>query len=414
VKRESGAERTDGGSGTGNPWEVLAVAGRLGLSSFGGPIAHLGYFHEEYVLRRGWIDEPTYAELVALCQMIPGPASSQLGIAIGIERAGLLGGLFAWIGFTLPSALALCVFALLVHGSVLALSPWLHGLLVVAVAVVAQAIWSMSRALTPDRPRLSIAFAVAIASSLLPSSLIQVLLIAGGAAAGLLFLRSSEGEGGARRPSFSTIRRPLALAALALFFLLLIALPILRAVTRWQWIALIDSFYRSGSLVFGGGHVVLPLLQRELVPQGWISNESFLAGYGAAQAVPGPLFAFSAYLGALISLPPNGVLGAAIALAAIYLPSFLLVIGLLPFLDALRSRAPMRSALAGANAAVVGLLLAALYNPVWTSAILSPADFALALAAFLALTVWKLKPWIIVLGGAALGQALALARAFLG
>ncbi len=392
------------------PWEVLAVAGRLGITSFGGPVAHLGYFHEEYVVRRKWLGEGRYADLVALCQMIPGPASSQLGIAIGIERAGILGGVAAWIGFTLPSAAALTLFALLMHGAGIGSAGWLHGLLVVAVAVVAQALWSMSRKLAPDAPRLSIAFAAAMASILLPSSLTQVSLIGGGAIAGLLFLRPGDDDPTSRSPDFETIGRIPALCCLAAFALMLILLPLLRSTSRLQWIALIDSFYRSGSLVFGGGHVVLPLLQREVVPTGWISNETFLAGYGAAQAVPGPLFTFAAYLGAVSAPLPNGILGAALALGAIFLPSFLLVIGLLPFWNALRGLRPMRSALSGVNAAVVGLLLSALYSPVWTSAILEPADFALALAAFLLLAVWKVRPWIVVVAGAILGQALLFLR----
>jgi len=344
----------------GTPWEVLAVAGRLGLTSFGGPIAHLGYFHEEYVVRRKWIDETKYGDLVALCQMIPGPSSSQLGIAIGMERAGILGGLTAWLGFTLPSAFALTGFALLVHGSGIGNAGWLHGLLIVAVAVVAQAVWSMSRALAPDAARLSIAFVVAAASILAPSSVTQVSLIAGGAIAGLLFLKASPGGEPARAAGFETIGRVPAICCLALFALLLIALPVLRVSFPAQWLSLVDGFYRSGSLVFGGGHVVLPLLQREVVPTGWVSNETFLAGYGAAQAVPGPLFAFAAYLGAVGGSRPNGVPGAAIALGAIYLPSILLVFGLLPFWNTLRSRRFMRSALSGINASVVGILLAAL------------------------------------------------------
>jgi len=387
--------------------EVLAAAGRLGVTSFGGPIAHLGYFHEEYVARKRWLDEQTYADLVALCQMIPGPASSQLGIAIGIHRAGFLGGVAAWVGFTFPSAAALVAFALLAHGPGVAMSGWLHGLMVVAVAVVAQAVWTMARTMASDAPRASIAFAAAIISIVLPSSVTQISLIAAGALAGRAFLKRP--PGGDRVPAdFPGINRTAAIACLAFFGLLLIGLPALRAATGFQWVALIDSFYRSGSLVFGGGHVVLPLLQREVVPPGWVSNATFLSGYGAAQAVPGPLFSFAAYLGAVMASAPNGVAGACLALGAIYLPSFLLVIGLLPFYGALRSRPGVQSALSGVNACVVGILLAALYTPVWTSAIVKPADFALALAAFLLLSVWKVRPWIIVMGGAIAGEALSL------
>ena len=387
--------------------EVLAAAGRLGVTSFGGPIAHLGYFHEEYVARKRWLDEQTYADLVALCQMIPGPASSQLGIAIGIHRAGFLGGVAAWVGFTFPSAAALVAFALLAHGPGVAMSGWLHGLMVVAVAVVAQAVWTMARTMASDAPRASIAFAAAIISIVLPSSVTQISLIAAGALAGRAFLKRP--PGGDRVPAdFPGINRTAAIACLAFFGLLLIGLPALRAATGFQWVALVDSFYRSGSLVFGGGHVVLPLLQREVVPPAWVSNATFLSGYGAAQAVPGPLFSFAAYLGAVMASAPNGVAGACLALGAIYLPSFLLVIGLLPFYGALRSRPGVQSALSGVNACVVGILLAALYTPVWTSAIVKPADFALALAAFLLLSVWKVRPWIIVMGGAIAGEALSL------
>jgi chromate transporter len=389
------------------PLEVLGVAGRLGIISFGGPIAHIGYFHQEYVVRRKWLDEQSYADLVALCQMIPGPASSQLGFAIGIQRAGVLGGLAAWAGFTLPSAMALVVFALLVHGSEAHTAGLLHGLMVVAVAVVAQAVWTMSRTVASDARGASIAFVAAIVSVILPSSTTQISLIIAGAIAGLGLLRLSPGDGHPRSAGFKSIAPAAAVSCLAAFFVLLLGLPVLRAVTHSQWVAVVDSFYRSGSLVFGGGHVVLPLLQREVVPSGWMTDATFLAGYGAAQAVPGPLFTFAAYLGALLQPAPNGVLGAGVALLAIYLPSFLLVVGLLPFYDLLRSRQEVRSALLGVNAAVIGILLAALYTPVWTSAIKNPADFAIGLAAFLLLIVWKVPPWIIVLGGAIAGGALS-------
>ncbi|MGO8692303.1 MAG: chromate efflux transporter [Rectinemataceae bacterium] len=404
-----GRPHGDGSKGhPGSAWEVLAAAARLGATSFGGPIAHLGYFHEEYVVRRKWLDEQKYADLVALCQMIPGPASSQLGIAIGMERAGALGGVAAWLGFTLPSAVALVAFALLAHGSDVAAAGWMHGLMVVAVAVVAQAVWTMSRTLASDPARISMAIAAAVVGLLLPSSLTQILLIGAGAVAGSLLF----GVGLHDEPVDHGLQAPrghaAALACLIAFALILVGLPVLRSLTHSQAIALVDSFYRSGSLVFGGGHVVLPLLRQEVVPPGWISDATFLSGYGAAQAVPGPLFTFAAYLGAVSGPAPNGIIGAAIALSAIYLPSFLLVAGLLPFYNFLRSRRAVRAALSGVNATVVGILLAALYTPVWTSAMKAPADFALALAAFLLLTVWKLRPWIIVLGAALVGEALAL------
>jgi chromate transporter len=396
------------GNRKGTPLEVLGVASKLGIMSFGGPIAHMGYFHEECIVRRKWLDESSYADLIALCQMIPGPASSQLGIAIGIHRAGILGGLAAWAGFTLPSAIAMVAFAFLVHGTSVLAAGWLHGLIVVAVAVVAQAVWTMARTMVAEARRASIAFSAAIVSILLPSSVTQICLIVAGALAGLALLQSTREGQNVAQADFAGISKLTATACLAAFGLLLLGLPVLRAVFPSQWIAVVDTFYRSGSLVFGGGHVVLPLLQREVVPPGWVSNASFLAGYGAAQAVPGPLFTFAAYLGAVLGPEPNGIPGAAIALAAIYLPSFLLVIGLLPFYGALRSTPLVRFALSGVNAAVVGILLAALYSPVWTSAIVNPADFALGLVAFLLLAVWKMRPWIIVLGGAIAGEALSL------
>jgi chromate transporter len=392
----------------GTPGEVLRVAARLGVTSFGGPIAHLGYFHQEYVVRRKWLDERSYADLVALCQMIPGPASSQLGIAIGLQRAGFLGAVAAWVGFTMPSAIALVAFALVVHGFGVTTTGWLHGLMVVAVAVVAQAVWAMARSLASDAPRGAIALVGAIVSIVLPSSITQVALILAGAVVGLALLRSTTPQSPVNSTEGSPTGHVAALSCLAAFVILLAGLPVIRSVVHAQWVAVVDTFYRSGSLVFGGGHVVLPMLQREVVPPGWVSNEAFLSGYGAAQAVPGPLFAFAAYLGAAMVPAPNGIAGAAVALASIYLPSFLLVVGLLPYYGLLRSRPPIRAALSGVNAAVVGILLAALYNPVWISAILGPADFALALAAFLFLVVLKVRPWMVVVAGACAGEALFL------
>jgi chromate transporter len=407
----------------GSVWEVLLVSTRLGLTSFGGPVAHLGYFRAEYVNRRQWLDEATYADLIALSQFLPGPASSKLGIAIGIFRAGLLGGLVAWAGFTLPSAIILALFAFGVVG-VGSDAGWLHGLKVVAVAVVAQAVWAMASSLCPDRPRITLAIASAVLVFLLPAlglpiALGQVAIIALGALVGWLLLAPTVAPASATTPGASVappaalpIHIPyghgVALTAWVLFFGLLVGLPLLRTVADSPTLALVDSFYRSGSLVFGGGHVVLPLLQAEVVGPGWVTDEQFLAGYGAAQAVPGPLFTFSAYLGAVRSVGPNGWLGAAIALVAIFMPAFLMVIGSLPYWERLRSRTQAQAVLRGVNAAVVGLLLAALYQPVWTSAILRPADFGLALAAFGALVVWKLPPWLVVLcaavAGAVLGQ----------
>jgi chromate transporter len=388
--------------------EVLAVATRLGLTSFGGPVAHLGYFRSEYVLRRRWVDEQTYADVVALCQFLPGPASSQVGIAIGIFRAGLLGALAAWLGFTLPSAIVLVLFALGIRGLDLSGAGWLLGLKIAAVAVVAQAVWGMARTLCPDRERASIAIVAALVVTAWPTAWGQVLVIV---LAGVVGLRLLPGSGDPGAPHARVpFGRPLGLAALTLFFALLVALPVLRYLTGSPALAVFDGFYRAGALVFGGGHVVLPLLQAEVVPPGWVSNEQFLAGYGAAQAVPGPLFTLAAYLGAVMRPWPTGWLGAVVALTAIFLPAFLLVVGTLPFWDALRARPAFRAALRGINAAVVGLLLAALYQPVWTSAIHAPADFGLALAAFGLLALWGTPPWIVVAFSAAGGQALALLR----
>ena len=386
--------------------EVLGASIRLGLTSFGGPIAHLGYFHDEYVARRKWLDEKSYADLVALCQFLPGPASSQVSIAIGIARAGLPGALAAWLGFTLPSALALVAFAFgisVLGGS--GATGWLHGLKVVAVAVVAQAVWSMARTLCPDRERATLAILATIVTLAWPSAAGQVLLIA---VAGLIGWRFFPGTD--VTPS-SHMRFPigkrLGLAAWMVFFTLLFALPLLRQVAPSHGLEVFDSFFRVGSLVFGGGHVVLPLLQAEIVGPGWVTNEQFVAGYGAAQAVPGPLFTFSAYLGAVMASEPNGWSGAVLALVAIFFPSFLLIVGALPFWDFLRSKSSFQSALRGINAAVVGLLLAALYNPVWTSAIHNPADFGLGLVAFGLLALWKFPPWIVVVLTALGGEALA-------
>ena len=395
----------------GSALEVLRVATRLGLTSFGGPIAHLGYFHAEYVVRRKWLDEQTYADLVALCQFLPGPASSQVGIAVGIFRAGLLGGLASWLGFTLPSALALVAFAYGLHTLGGTEAGWLHGLKVVAVAVVAQALWGMAQNLTPDRQRVTLAVLAAIAMLTWPTAIGQVLIIA---AAGFLYHRMTL-SGGPGLPASSRqtpvqmpmpISRRLAVMAWVLFVGLLIGLPLLRHLVPSHSLAMFDSFFRVGSLVFGGGHVVLPLMQAEVVPPGWVTNEQFVAGYGAAQAVPGPLFTFAAYLGAVMHPWPNGWAGAALALVAIFLPSFLLIVGGLPLWNLLRARPSFQAALRGINAAVVGLLLAALYHPVWTSAMQAPADFALGLADFLLLAFWKWPPWLVVVGSALAGAAL--------
>jgi chromate transporter len=369
---------------------------RLGLTSFGGPVAHIGYFHEEFVVRKKWLDESAYADLVALCQFLPGPASSQVGIGIGLSKAGLPGAIAAWTAFTMPSAIALILFGygVLEFGDV-AGSGALHGLKVVAVAVVAQAVWTMARSLCPDAKRATLAALATIGVLAYPSPFVQVGVIVIGGVFGWAFLQADaatdHSELGVR------VKRGFAIFSLVLFFAGLIGLPVLAAAYPSQTVALVDSFFRSGSLVFGGGHVVLPLLQAEVVPPGWVSNDAFLAGYGAAQAVPGPLFTFAAYLGTVMTGEPNGYVGGLICLLAIFASSFLLVIGTLPFWNALRRISAVRNALMGVNAAVVGLLLAALYNPVWTSAILSAADFGLALAAFTLLMFWKTPAWLVVI-----------------
>ena len=384
----------------GSALEVLRVFLRLGLTSFGGPVAHLGYFRAEFVERRRWLEEPAFADIVALCQFLPGPASSQVGISLGILRAGLPGAFAAWFGFTGPSAVVMILFAYGVTAfGDLSHAAWLHGLKIVAVAVVAQAVWGMARNLCPDRERATIAVGAALLAIACSSASGQIGAIAAGGLIGWVFLRN----GAAAQPGPPLaihLPRSWSVAAALGFFALLFGLPLFSAAVPSHPIALFDSFYRSGSLVFGGGHVVLPLLQAEVVPPGWVTNDAFLAGYGAAQAVPGPLFTFAAYLGAVMGPRPNGWLGGLICLAAIFLPSFLLLIGALPFWDSLRRRPEVQSALRGVNAAVVGLLLAALYKPVWTSAILSPADFAIGISAFLLLALWAVPPWLVVVLGA--------------
>ncbi|MGY2895059.1 chromate efflux transporter [Deinococcus sp. UYEF24] len=385
--------------------EVLLAFTRLGLTSFGGPVAHLGYFREEFVHRRRWLDEHTYADLVALCQFLPGPASSQVGMALGISRAGLWGALAAWLGFTLPSAILLVIFALgLTAVGDLGNVGWLHGLKIVAVAVVAQAVLGMARTLTPDRPRAALALGSAIAALLLTNALAQVLIIAGAGLIGWRLLPAGPPAGGAELPL--VLPRRLGAAFLALFVALLVLLPLLRDTVGGPVISLFDSFYRSGSLVFGGGHVVLPLLQAEVVPAGWVTHDDFLAGYGLTQAIPGPLFTFSAYLGAVSHLGLNRWVAASTALVAIFLPAFLLIAGALPFWSVLRTKEVVQSALRGVNAGVVGLLLAALYTPVFTSAVTSPLDFALVLGAFVLLEYGKLPPWAVVALSAIAGGVL--------
>lgn len=387
---------------------VFLIFLRLGLTSFGGPVAHLGYFRDEFVTRRRWLTERSYADLVALCQFLPGPASSQVGIALGLSRAGYGGALAAWAGFTLPSAIALIVFALGISHDSSALSAGaLHGLKVVAVAVVAQAVWGMARNLCTDVMRVTLMLMAACIALLVPFAWGQVSVIAAAGLAGLLLFKPEQRTD--HDPLPITISHRAGAIWLSLFLLLLVGLPVLAQWHPNQTVAMVDAFYRAGSLVFGGGHVVLPLLQAEVVPAGWVSNEVFLAGYGAAQAVPGPLFTFAAFLGASMNLPPSGWMGGLICLLAIFAPSFLLVMGALPFWARLRRSSRAQAALAGVNAAVVGLLLAALYQPVWTSAIFQPQDFGLALLALVALIFWKLPPWLVVVASAVIGWLFSVA-----
>jgi chromate transporter len=400
------AEETSASAGRGSPLEVLRIFLKLGLTCFGGPIAHIGYFRGEFVVRRKWIDEHAFADLVALCQFLPGPASSQVGFSIGLTRAGYLGALAAWTGFTLPSAAALVLFA---YGAAALSGPigtgLLHGLRLTAVAIVAQAVWGMARTLCPDRERASIAVVAALIILFSTSSATQIGAIILGGVAGLWLCRGgwTTSAGHLEMP----VSRDAGLVALAAFFVLLVGLPMLRVLTGSSGVALFDAFYRSGALVFGGGHVVLPLLREAFVTPGWLSDEAFLAGYGAAQAVPGPLFTFAAYLGTVVAPNPHGVAGAVLGLVGIFLPGILILIGTLPFWDAFRRRTSAQAMMRGVNAAVVGLLGAALYNPVWTSSVETPGDFGVVLVGFVLLTAWSAPPLIVVAISATGGVLLA-------
>lgn len=375
--------------------EIFLAFLRLGLTSFGGPVAHLGYFRREFVEHRKWLDEHAYADLVSLCQVLPGPASSQVGIALGLKRGGIPGSLAAWLGFTLPSAIALVAFGLLLSRIPASTNAaWLHGLKLVAVAVVAQAVWNMGRRLCPDRERASIAVLGCASSLLIPGTTGQLLVIAAGAAVGLLWLRAKEQM--PPSPFAVGLSRHAGAGMLAAFALLLLVLPLASASHVDPALGLFDRFFRAGALVFGGGHVVLPMLQAEMVPTGRVDNDVFLAGYGAAQAVPGPLFTFAAFLGTVANAPPNGLAGALIALIGIFLPGYLLIVGALPLWDRARSTLAVARSMVGVNAAVVGLLLAAFYNPVWISAVHSAADVCVAILALLLLEAWKVAPWIVV------------------
>ena len=407
--RWHGGETPAGARAAHSALEVGTAFLRLGLISFGGPIAHIGYFRDEFVLRRRWLDDQTYADLVALCQFLPGPASSQVGFSIGLMRAGYRGAIAAWLGFTLPSAIALVLFA---YGAAALMGPigmgLLHGLKLVAVAIVAQAVLGMARSLCPDRQRASIAALGLVLVSSSTSSLAQVAVIVLGAVAGLLFCRTAASVAIAPMPM--PVSRRVGIAALTMFTVLLVALPVLCRVGPHPDVALFDAFYRSGALVFGGGHVVLPLLRDAFVTSGWVTDNTFLEGYSAAQAVPGPLFTFAAYLGAVAGPTPHGVAGALLGLIGIFLPGMLVLVGVMPFWQTLRSRSAAPAAMRGINAAVVGLLGAAFYSPVWTSSINSTADLSVALIGFVALTAWQARPlWVVILGALA-GIALALIR----
>jgi chromate transporter len=391
---------------------VFLIFLRLGLTSFGGPIAHLGYFRAEFVERRRWLSDREFGDLVALCQFLPGPTSSQVGFAIGLTRGGGAGGLAAWLGFTLPSAILMIGFAEALHrfdpGTA---APWLHGLLIVAVAVVAQAVWGMAANLAPDRPRATLAILAAAVSLALPSPWTPLATLAAAAGWGrwAFFDAAPPAADAPPRPMAS---RRVTAAAAPLFVLLLLALPLLAHATGSHEIAMLDRFYRVGALVFGGGHVVLPMLQREFVPQGWVSPDDFLAGYAAAQAVPGPLFTFAAFLGAMMTPAPNGWIGGAMAVIVIFLPTFLMVAAALPWWSRLRGDRRVAAALTGVNAGVVGVLLAALFNPVWISAVRGPPDVILALLAFGALHLWRAPPWAVVLSTELMARMVGTANSY--
>ncbi|MEH7401013.1 MULTISPECIES: chromate transporter [Bacillaceae] len=381
--------------------EILIVSTKLGLTSFGGPIAHLGYFREEYVRRKKWIDDQNYADLVALSQFLPGPASSQVGIGIGLIRAGVLGGIVSFIGFTLPSVIALILFALLLQDMDLKNSGWIHGLKLVAVPIVAQAILGMVKNLTPDLKRKALALFAMIATLIWQTTFTQIAVILISSICGYFLYQDNENSD--KTGLVTNISKKVSIICLAIFFILLVLLPLISSFTSSKWISIFDSFYRSGSMVFGGGHVVLPLLEREFVPTGWLNKETFLAGYGVTQAVPGPLFTFASYLGTVMM----GWRGGLIATIAIFLPAFLLILGTLPFWASMRRSSKLRRVLLGVNAAVVGILISAFINPIWISSVFSIVDFLIVAVLFSMLVMMKLPPWVIVLVGAISGEVLS-------
>ena len=388
----------------GNLGEVFSAFLKMGVSCFGGPVAHLGYFHREFVEKRRWLDDAAYADIVALCNFLPGPASSQTVFALGMHRAGILGAIVASLCFTLPSAALMIALAYgVAHGNI-ENAGWLHGLKLAAVAVVAQAVWSMGVKLCPDRERLTMCIVSAALLLAFPGAVIQIGVIAAGALAGWALYRKTAQKAPAVAQNYARSAQIWGAAALILFAVALVALPVVSSATGSKSVAEFDSFYRSGSLVFGGGHVVLPLLRAEVVPRGWVSDDQFLAGYGAAQALPGPLFTFSAYLGAVMTPGPRAWLGGLWCLFAIFLPAWLLIGGALPFWHRLRAKSWAQAGLCGANAAVVGVLLAALYNPVFSTSVHNLADVAAALVAFGLLVAWKVPPWVVVILAAAAGQ----------
>ncbi|TRM10829.1 chromate efflux transporter [Lentibacillus cibarius] len=381
--------------------EILGAALKLGLTSFGGPVAHLGFFKDEYIDKRKWLDDKTYADIIALCQFLPGPASSQVGISIGMLRGGILGGLVSWFGFTVPSVIALVLFALFYQNFSLGDAAWIASLKIVAVAVVAHAVIGLGKKLTPDTPRIAVALTAAVVMLLFPSALVQLGVIIGAAMLGF-FLFSNQAIPRVQ-PFSMPISKKQGVVSLAVLVSLLIGLPLISQTVSNLYVTLADIFFRVGSLVFGGGHVVLPLLEQEVVPNGMLTGSEFLAGYGMAQAVPGPLFTFSSYLGTMIS----GIGGAIIATFAIFFPSFLLLIGALPFLSELRQRSGFQGVLTGVNASVVGILLAAWYDPVFTSSVADGADFALAVALFGLLHFWKAPAWLVVIIGVIVGTGMS-------
>lgn len=381
--------------------EILGTSLKLGLTSFGGPVAHLGYFKNEYIDKRKWLDDKTYADIIAICQFLPGPASSQVGIAIGMLRGGFLGGVISWFGFTIPSVAVLILFALFYQSFALGDATWIASLKVVAVAVVAHAVLGLGKKLTPDRPRIAIAIAAALIMLLFPSAIVQISIIIAAAILGF-FMFSKQVETKVQ-PFSVSITKKQGVISLSVLAILLVGLPILSQTISNSYLSIFDTFFRVGSIVFGGGHVVLPLLEQEVVPNGLLTSGEFLAGYGMAQAVPGPLFTFASYLGTMIS----GITGGIIATAAMFLPSFLLIVGALPFLSELRKRSSFQGILTGVNASVVGILLAAFYDPVFTSSIASGGHFGLAVILFAFLHFWKTPAWLIVIIGVVLGEAVA-------